>query len=137
MDIYLLVGESGEYEDRHETVFGVFSTRDAALKALEEIPKEAKTGWAAYCAFIKHYERLASQDGCPKVKKYILDQSVDERIMTQKFHSKFAEIKEREGPAPEFFCTADAYSIVQMKMDRLSAYNLPYDISAPDIKCTE
>ncbi len=132
MDIYLLIGEFGEYEQRRETVFGVFSTRDAALKALGEIPKESKIGWEAYYAFNKHCEFLAVQDGYPKVEKYILDQNDDEQIVARKFNSRVAEIKEREGPVPDFFCTADAYSIVQMALDRLFAYDLPYDLNAPE-----
>lgn len=124
-DIYVLIGESGEYEQFHRAVLGVFSSREAAgqaivkLRALRALyeqkhdERERKRN-----AYLRRFEpaRMGVGDKWPV---YTAEQ--------------YAEADAACGPAPEHVEVGEEYKIERHGLDAVQSGTLVQEITRDQV----
>lgn len=125
---YVLSGEYGEYEDRIETMYGVFSDLETAKSAIDKIPELSDAGYQKYKEFEKLCERMAEREGAPRVRSDFRVWTDDDFKKFHAFSNKKVEIRERIGPAPDFFCKSESYWITKFEVGRIGQGEVVFEV---------
>jgi hypothetical protein len=119
--VYLLIGESGEYSDRYETIHGVFQTEHLARTAIAEIHELARREWEALKSFRASVRAQAEANGFPYAYP------LDDRDKSFAHSKETIRITEALGGEPPYSGKSERYAVVSLSLD------LPVSLS-PDFE---
>lgn len=120
--MYLLIGESGEYEQRYETILGLFLTQEQAASAVGEYVERSEREWAALQAFQSRVEALVVSRGFPAPDRFQWD------------HERYKEIERARadlGGEPDFLYFPERYEIVEVPIGKLLSIRPEYPEERP------
>lgn len=120
MDVFILMGERGEYTDRVETNYGAFASLPDALAAHSRTPGESAAGWAAYQALEQRAKEIAIARGFPRPEKEYLKMTKEELAAYNAHRDTVRAVEAELGGKPNFYIACTEYWVLRFELGALA-----------------
>lgn len=111
--VFVLMGETGEYEQRSASIYGIFKTREAAERAVPELAERSSREYEAADKFRKEVKAAAIANAFPSVS--ILDDPDGARA----YYAEYKRVESSFGGAPSVLFSPALYDIFEVPIGGL------------------
>lgn len=118
-EIYVLIGEYGEYEQHTTMVLGVFSSEAAAHDAIPKFKELGERQWAAHQEHDRRRDQYLTRFEPDRV--YPPGSPFPNGCTLYK-NDQYREADEHLGPAPALIPTCDEYIVKRFNLDQIEAH---------------
>lgn len=123
--MFLLIGESGEYEQRYETILGLFSAREEAEAAVSEYVERSERERAARQSFDAKVEAIVVARGFPKGEPFRWD---------NKRYEEEVRVRAELGGQPDFIYFPERYEVIELPVGELLSIRPEYPNERPKVR---